>query len=101
MPAMRNLKVAVEIGVNPSLKAILTTTKELPQRVMRTSIRNVLKALILLFAIMNNLFPYLLRYIVTCCCIGVVYDECACRDVYHLHHRKGYLSCFVCFCGLT
>lgn len=70
-PAMRNLKVAIAIGVNPFLRAILTTTKELPQSVMRTSIRKALKALIPLVVILNSLFPNVLRYIVTCCCFSV------------------------------
>jgi hypothetical protein len=50
-PAMRNLKVATAIGVNPSLSAILTTTKELPQNRIRVSIRKALKRLIALLSI--------------------------------------------------
>jgi hypothetical protein len=45
-PAIRNLKVAIAIGLNPSSNAILTTTKELPQNKIRMSIREALKRLI-------------------------------------------------------
>lgn len=43
VPAIRNLEVAIEIGVNPSLKAIFTTTNELPQKKIRHIIRNKLR----------------------------------------------------------
>ncbi len=51
---MRNLKVAIATGVNPSLSAILTTTNELPQKIIRVSIRSVLKRLIVLVAMVGN-----------------------------------------------
>jgi hypothetical protein len=54
---MRNLKVATAIGVNPSLSAILTTTKELPQNRIRVSIRKALKRLIVLL-FMKKYFLY-------------------------------------------
>jgi len=53
-PAMRNRNVATAIGVNPSFSAILTTTKELPQKVIRVSIRNASKRPICLVAISNS-----------------------------------------------
>ena len=45
-PATRNLNVAVETGVNPSPSSRLTTTKELPQKVIKHNIRKALKGLI-------------------------------------------------------
>ena len=48
---MRNLRVAIKTGVNPSFNAILTTTNELPQKIIRVNIRNALKRLIVLVVI--------------------------------------------------
>lgn len=45
-PAMRNLKVAIAIGVRASFNVILTITNELPQKVISVSIREMLKRLI-------------------------------------------------------
>ena len=51
---MRNLKVAIATGVNPSPSAISTTTNELPQKIIRVSIRSVLKRLIVLVVMVGN-----------------------------------------------
>jgi len=45
-PAVRKRKVAMDIGVRPSLRRVLTTTKELPQKRMSRSMRNALNLLI-------------------------------------------------------
>ncbi|MEM3641067.1 MAG: hypothetical protein QXH37_04005, partial [Candidatus Bathyarchaeia archaeon] len=54
-PATRKRKVAMAIGVNPSIKAILTTTKELPQKRISISIRKALKRLMALASMTKNL----------------------------------------------
>lgn len=48
-PAMRNRNVANATGVKLSFRAILTTTNELPHRLIKVTIRKALKALIGLF----------------------------------------------------
>lgn len=64
-PARRNLKVAVATGVSPSFKAILTTMKELPQKMIRADIRNVLKILIVLVDMLRiKLLPSLIKDLV-------------------------------------
>jgi len=50
---MRNLNVAIGIGVNPSLSAILTTTEELPQKIISVNIRSALSGLIVLVFMLN------------------------------------------------
>lgn len=49
--AVRSLKVAIAIGVSPSTSAILTTTKLLPQTVMRNVMRKALVGLMVWVAI--------------------------------------------------
>jgi len=51
---MTDLKVAIATGVNSSLSAILTTTNELPQKIIKASINNALKRLIVLVAMVGN-----------------------------------------------
>jgi hypothetical protein len=53
---MRNLKVAIATGVSPSPNAILTTTNELPQKIIRVSIRSVLKRPIVLVVMVSKSF---------------------------------------------
>lgn len=43
--ARRKRKVAIAVGVNPSWSVIFTMTKELPQKVMRSSIRRAFEGL--------------------------------------------------------
>ncbi|MDI6691665.1 MAG: hypothetical protein QME50_07405 [Candidatus Bathyarchaeota archaeon] len=55
--------MAMAIGVNPSVKAILTTTKELPQKRISIIIRKTLKRLIVLaFMTENLLFKFIKNY---------------------------------------
>ena len=54
--AVRSLKVATAIGVSPSASAILTTTKLLPQTVMRNVKRKALVGLIVWVAICEVCF---------------------------------------------
>jgi hypothetical protein len=51
---MRNLNVAIAIGVSPSFNAILTTTNELPQKIIKVSIRSALNAPMALVVMLLN-----------------------------------------------
>jgi hypothetical protein len=53
-PAVRNLKVAIATGDIPSRSVALTTTNELPQKVIRHNIRNALNGLIVLAAMLAS-----------------------------------------------
>jgi hypothetical protein len=60
-PAKRNRKVAMEIGVKPSLRTTFTTTNELPQKVIRRSISTKLKGLMPFSAISVSLVFFLIN----------------------------------------
>src|SRR5512136_2279710 len=55
-PASKKRYVAIETGVRPSANAILTTTKELPQKTMRATNSNALVTLRARVAIAHKTF---------------------------------------------
>ena len=58
-PAMRNRKVAMAIGLKSSLRIAFTITNELPQKVIKNSIRMMFVRLMCLFCISTSLMVHL------------------------------------------
>ncbi len=55
IPANRNLKVAIAMGLKPSLSIAFTITNELPQKVIKRSSRAIFVKLMCFFSITTDL----------------------------------------------
>ena len=60
-PATRNLNVAMAIGERPSPRTCLTTTNELPQKTISSTIRNTWKGLIERVAMLGDIWGFVIK----------------------------------------